>query len=120
MGLPAEVAVVHQHEAELNVHEGHGEHHGHVDGKFYFKTWLWLLIITAVEVGLVAANPPRNLLIVALLVLTVLKAGIIVANFMHVRFERLNMLYVVITPFILVLVLFVGLVSDFARALGLR
>lgn len=83
-------------------------------GRFYLMTWVWLLILTVIEVGAVAMEIPRGVLVPLLLVMTLMKATLIIANFMHVRFEKLNLIYVVVTPFLLVLVLFIGVVPDFA------
>lgn len=108
----ANQASVHGAQGALEVH--HEAEHAH-SGRFYLVTWLWLLIITVVEVGIVAMKPDRALLVPALLGLTAMKAAIIIANFMHVRFEwRTLLYYVVLPPFILGLAAFLGMFPDFS------
>lgn len=104
------------HTEGSGLEEGHeGESHG---GRFYLTTWLYLLFFTVFEVGLVVLDITRTLLVAGLLAFTVLKALFIIANFMHVRFERLSLMVVVAAPFIFALILFLGVVPDFAPALA--
>ena len=91
-------------------HPGPGEH-GH--NRLYFMIWIWLLVITVLEVGLVLVHVPRVLQVVTLLAMTVLKATLIVANYMHLRWERISLVYVIITPFIFALILWYGMSPDF-------
>jgi len=97
---------------EHALEHGHGHEHDH-GNRLYFTTWLWLLVITVLEVGVVLFHLPRALLVGILLLMTVLKAVLIVANFMHLRFEKLNMIYVVITPMIFALIMWYGVALDY-------
>ncbi|HEY8418384.1 MAG TPA: cytochrome C oxidase subunit IV family protein [Limnochordales bacterium] len=95
---------------EHAVEHAQGHDHGN---RLYFITWLWLLIITVLEVGVVLVHVPRALLVGVLLLMTLLKSGLIVANFMHLRFEKLTMIYVILTPMIFALVLWYGVSLDY-------
>ena len=86
----------------------------------YVVTWFWLLIITGLEIGVVYVRLARGLLITALMVLALMKAALIVAYFMHLRYERLNMVFAIIAPLILILVLFAGIAPDAIHAFTLR
>jgi len=97
---------------EHALEHGHGREHDH-GNRLYFTTWLWLLVITVLEVGVVLFHLPRALLVGILLLMTVLKSVLIVANFMHLRFEKLNMIYVIITPVIFALVMWYGVALDY-------
>lgn len=89
--------------------------------KIYAVTWFWLLVITMLEVGVVLVHVPKTVLIVSLLVMALMKAALIVAYFMHLRWERLSLVYVVITPmFFLALVLFAFLGPDAVHVLRSR
>ena len=78
----------------------------------YWRTWLWLLIITLLEIGAASIGLPRSVLVPVLVVLSLMKAVLIMAHFMHLRFERLSFVYAVVTPLIFVLILFAGVVPD--------
>ncbi len=86
----------------------------------YVVVWVWLLAFTVIEVGAVAVRLERALLVTLLLALSLMKAALIVAYFMHLRYERLNLIYLVLTPLILILVLFGGVVPDALNAFHLR
>jgi cytochrome c oxidase subunit IV len=76
--------------------------------KLYLVIWAWLFVLSACSylvdyVGL--QGYLRWSLIVALMLL---KAGLIVAVFMHMAWERLALVYAILVPPVLVL-LFVGI-----------
>lgn len=91
----------------------HGSGYG-----LYWRTWLWLLVITLLELGAVAVALPRVVLVAVLLVLSVMKAALIMAHFMHLRFERLSFVYAVLSPLIFALILFGGIAPDALARLG--
>ena len=78
----------------------------------YVKTWLWLLVITLVEVGITFLHMPRPLLVTLLVLLAVMKVVLIAAYFMHLRFERLSLIYMVVMPLILIVALVAGISPD--------
>jgi cytochrome c oxidase subunit 4 len=86
----------------------------------YVVVWVWLLAFTIIEIGAVGLRLERSLLVTLLLVLSLMKAVLIVAYFMHLRYERLNLIYLVVTPLILILVLFGGVIPDALNAFHLR
>jgi len=88
--------------------------------RVYVLTWLWLLVITALEIGVVLAGLPRGLLVALLVVLALLKASLIAAYFMHLRYERLNLVFVVVVPLVLVVLLFAGVARDALNVFLLR
>lgn len=94
---------------------------GHAGGyRIYAITWFWLLVITILEVGVVLMRFPRVALAVLLVTMALMKAVLIAAYFMHLRFERLNLVYTVATPLLLGVILFCALVPDALNALRLR
>ena len=81
--------------------------------KVYLTTWIWLLVITMLEIGIVLVRVPKTLLVISLIILALMKAALIMAYFMHLRYERLNLIYAVVTPmFFLAIVLFSMLGPD--------
>lgn len=88
--------------------------------KIYTVTWFWLLVITVLEVGVVLVHVPKVLLAALLIVMALMKAALIMAYFMHLRYERLSFVYLVLTPLILGVVLFFALVPDALGTLPVR
>lgn len=86
----------------------------------YVLTWFWLLVITALEIGVVFGGLPRLAVITLLVVLALMKAVLIAAYFMHLRHERLNLIFVIVAPMILIVVLFLGVARDALNVLLLR
>lgn len=64
--------------------ESHGSHPSAIE---YIQIGAILTIITAIEVGLYYVDMSHNLLVAILVVLSVTKFGLVVAWFMHLRFD---------------------------------
>jgi len=94
--------------------EQQAEHTEHKTGgyKIYVVVWFWLLVFTVIEVGVVLFRVPQWVLVSSLLILAMMKAALIIAYFMHLRYERLSLVYTVITPLLLGFVLFGALGPD--------
>lgn len=88
--------------------------------KIYVVTWFWLLVITMLELGVVLAHVPRVLLAISLITMALMKAALIVAYFMHLRYERLSLVYAVVTPLFLGFILFFFLAPDALNVLRSR
>lgn len=54
----------------------------------FMGVWIWLLILTGVEVFLGYKQLQVKLMLTILMSLSVIKAGLIMSYFMHLRFER--------------------------------
>lgn len=93
------------------------EHGGY---KVYILTWFWLLVITALEVSITLVHMPKALMASLLILLALMKVVLIAAYFMHLRFERLSLVYVAITPLVFAAILFFALVPDAVRIPGIR
>ena len=86
----------------------------------YWMIWLYLLILTLAEVGIgywyVAyknTHPKIKVFgVSALIFMAVWKAGLVGAFFMHLRFEKKTLIAIVLTPFLLLLILALGLLPD--------
>lgn len=87
----------------------------HVEGQqhpigTYFKVWGLLFVLSAASYAVDYYHLESYLRWSLILIFMMLKAGLIVAVFMHMRWERLALIYAVILPPVLVLV-FVALMT---------
>ncbi len=76
----------------------------------YIKIWAWLYVLIKCSYLVDYFHVEGYLRWALILVFMLLKAGLIVAVFMHMLWERLALLYAIIVPPVLVLV-FVGIMT---------
>jgi caa(3)-type oxidase subunit IV len=75
--------------------------------KQYFLTWLWLLIMTALALGVgYVESIPGGLKAFLLVGITLAKIVLIGSVFMHLKFERMNLVMLTFSPLILSIILF--------------
>src|SRR5438093_3563356 len=74
--------------------------------KTYFITWIWLLVLTALALGLGYAPINETLKALLLVCTTLAKILVIAAIFMHLRYERLNLILLTFVPLILAIIMF--------------
>ena len=86
----------------------------------YIKVWLLLLVLTAV-MTIVDRSPVAPIVLIGVLVVAMLlKAGIIAACFMHLRFERMSLVLTVLIGLLVTgAILFLFLVPDARSVLSL-
>ena len=98
---------------------GHGHHQPatakRVEGQqhplgIYFKIWAWLFVLSTASYLVDYFHIQGYLRWTLILTFMILKAGLIVAVFMHMMWERLALFYAIIVPPVLVLV-FVALMT---------
>lgn len=84
------------------------EHHDQhsITYKTYLMTWLWLLVLTGLALGLGYANIDERLKAFLLVCTTLAKILVIAAVFMHLRYERINLILITFAPLILAVILF--------------
>src|SRR5450755_4637503 len=102
----------------------HSETLEHVDGattKAFLIVWFALLIMTGVEVLLAYEQIPLVIFLTALVGLSVIKAALIIAYFMHLKFERLS-LFLTLFPMLILCVILMLLMflPDSSRLLMMR
>jgi cytochrome c oxidase subunit 4 len=95
----------------MSVHTEQVEHiEGATTGTFA-KVWIALLALTAVEVFLCYKQLPTVTMLTLLVGLSVIKAALIIAYFMHLKFERFS-LFLTLFPMlifcILLMLIFLG------------
>jgi cytochrome c oxidase subunit 4 len=69
-------------------------------------TWVWLLVLTALALGLGYAPMNERLKALLLVCTTLAKILVIAAVFMHLRYERLNLVLITFAPLVLAIILF--------------
>jgi caa(3)-type oxidase subunit IV len=90
------------------------------DYSVYFKTWLILLVLTVMMVAIDRLRLPRAALVLVLVLAMLMKASLIGANFMHLRWERWGLVLLVALGLLLTgAALFFGIAPDGVRALRL-
>jgi cytochrome c oxidase subunit IV len=78
----------------------------------YVGVFIWLAVLTAVEVVAVYMPLTRLALAAILVILAFTKAALVALYFMHLKFERRTMLLVALTPIILCVFLMFMLIPD--------
>lgn len=88
--------------------------------KIYWRVWLQLLVITVAEI-IVAFLPISHLLMASLFtIMALMKASLIAAYFMHLKFEKISLIYSIVLPLILIVALAAALIPDGSVALLMR
>ena len=82
--------------------------------------WAWLLGLTAIEVFLAYIHLNLTLMLVILMGLSIIKAALIVAYFMHLKFERLSLVLTIVPTLIVLYCLFAVLFPDSFRIVSLK
>ena len=82
------------------------EHAHAISYKTYLMTWFWLLVMTMLALGLGYAPIEERLKALLLVGTTLAKILLIAAIFMHLRYERINLIMITLAPLILSIILF--------------
>jgi cytochrome c oxidase subunit IV len=96
------------------------DEHAGAGNRLYFAVWIYLLAITAVEVVLAYLQVfSTEMMLVILVCLSMVKAGLIVAYFMHLKFERPALAWSLVPAGLLVISLLFVFFPDSFRVLEL-
>lgn len=98
----------------------HAEEHFAGSNKLFISIWVWLLVLTAIEVFLAYKPMSLVLMLTILLGLSIIKAALIVAYFMHLKFERLSLVLTIVPMLVVCICLLFVFFPDAFRAAGLR
>ena len=94
----------------------------HVGGttKLFCIVWIGLLALTAIEVFLAYIQTPLTLMLTILMGLSLIKAAMIIAYFMHLKFEKFS-LFLILFPLLIfcIMGLFIFM-PDAVRSLSMR
>lgn len=82
--------------------------------------WLWLIAMTAAEVFLGYIHVPLAIMLVSVIGLSIIKAFLIMAYFMHLKFERLGLVLTIVPAMVICIILFMFFFPDGFRAFDLK
>src|SRR6266516_1391938 len=88
--------------------------------KLFISVWVWLLLLTGFEVFLGYVRLPVIYMLVILMGASIIKAALIVAYFMHLRFERLNLILTIVPALVICICLLMVFFPDSFRSRQLR
>jgi cytochrome c oxidase subunit 4 len=98
----------------------HAEEHFAGSNKLFISIWVWLVALTLVEIFLAYKPMPIHLMLIVLLGLSIIKAALIMAYFMHLKFERLSLILTLIPALVVCILLLFVFFPDSFRSAGLR
>src|SRR5262244_1238763 len=100
----------------------HADVHEHFAGtnRLFISVWIWLLLLTGFEVFLGYIHLPVMYMLVILMGASIIKAALIVAYFMHLRFERLNLILTIVPAVVVCICLLLVFFPESFRAKHLR
>jgi cytochrome c oxidase subunit IV len=97
------------------------EHLSGATTKTFLYVWFALLFMTGVEVFLAYEQIPVIIFLTALVGLSVIKAALIIAYFMHLKFERLSLFLTLFPMLILCIILMLLMfMPDSSRLMQMR
>jgi cytochrome c oxidase subunit 4 len=100
----------------------HAEEHEHFAGsnKLFTSIWVWLVMMTLIEIVLAYRPMQIHYMLTILLGLSIIKAALIVAYFMHLKFERLSLILTIVPMLVVCICLLFVFFPDSFRSSGLR
>ena len=100
----------------------HAETAEHVGGttQSFIYVWIALLVMTGVEIFLAYEQVPTLIMLTSLLGLSIVKAALIIAYFMHLKFEKMSLFLTLFPMLVLCIVLMLIFMPDSMRALHMR
>ena len=98
----------------------HAEEHFAGSNKLFTSIWVWLVVLTLIEIFLAYRPMSIVLMLTILLGLSIIKAALIVAYFMHLKFERLSLILTIVPMLVVCICLLFVFFPDSFRAAGLR
>jgi cytochrome c oxidase subunit 4 len=96
----------------------HTHHAGSV--KLFLYVWFWLLGLTGVEVFLAYEQLGVKLMLTLLMGLSIIKASLIIAYFMHLRYERRSLALMLMPALVFVVMMLFVVFPDSLRLLHMR
>src|ERR1041385_6440934 len=98
----------------------HAEEHFPGSNKLFISIWGWLVGLTLVEIFLVYKTMPIHIMLTILLGLSIIKAALVAAYFMHLKFERLSLILTIVPMLVICICLLMVFFPDSFRSSGLR
>jgi len=84
----------------------------HTTVKGYLLVFFWLCVFTAIEIGVTYIDMSRSLLVIFLIGTAIIKAILVAMYFMHLKFERGLIYFMVVFPCLIAAMFVLGLFPD--------
>src|SRR5262245_24851522 len=107
-------------EVEAAGAHAHDDHEVGGSTKLFITVWLVLLALTAVEVVLAYEQVNLIMMLIILMGASIIKAVLIVAYFMHLKFERMSLILTLVPSMVACLLLMLVFFPDSKRSHDLR
>ncbi len=78
----------------------------------YMGVFWWLLALTVLEIAVIYMPMAKTIIVILLVGMAISKATLVALYFMHLKFERLTLGVIALTPFILCVFLILMLLPD--------
>jgi cytochrome c oxidase subunit 4 len=78
----------------------------------YMAVFWWLLILTIIEIAVIYMPLTKMVIAILLIALAISKAALVALYFMHLKFERVTLGFVALSPFVLCVFLILMLLPD--------
>jgi cytochrome c oxidase subunit IV len=104
----------------MSTHTEEVEHIAGATTGTFGKVWIVLLVLTGVEVFLCYKQVPTVTMLTLLVGLSVIKAALIIAYFMHLKFERFSLFLTLFPMLIFCILLMLIFLGDATRIPGMR
>jgi cytochrome c oxidase subunit 4 len=99
----------------MSTHTEETEHMAGATIMTFAKVWIILLVLTAAEVFLAYEQVPTMIMLTILVGLSVIKAALIIAYFMHMKFEKMSLFLTLFPMLIFCIVLMLIFLGDATR-----
>ena len=96
------------------------EHAETAGNKIVFSVWFGLLGLTVLEVILAYRQLPLETMLTVLMFLSVIKAALIIAYFMHLRYEQPSLFVTLIPALVFILIMMTVIFADSSRLAHMR
>ena len=105
----------------MSAHEGGSQVHAVGSARLFTMVWVWLAVITFIEVFLAYERLRPTLMLTLLVVLSVVKAALIISYFMHMKYEKIGLALLLIPSAIFcICMIIIFFMPDSARLLQMR
>lgn len=105
-----------QEQMVVDIHPLEPASHRYAPIKVYLMVWFWLFVLSFTAYLVELISEATHLVLwfkwSLLVLIALMKGGLIVAYFMHLRFERLSLVYAIVVPSLLFLALAAGFLPD--------
>ena len=86
--------------------------HEHKEHPKYFHIFLWLAVLTIIEIAVAIPEYSQVLKAIVLIGLACVKAALVALYFMHLKLEKKTLAIIVLTPLIICVFLVIMLLPD--------